>query len=333
MLPGLTPVGSNLPAEGEHGILGFPSTIVFPASTNLSGKVFFLNPSLATASDNNVGTNPQAPFATLAAAYAACTDGAGDTIVYVPGATSLTLTAALTWAKSYTHLIGVAAPTMVAQRARIFQSASLTGASPLIDVTGSGCIFQNLYIFQGVADATSLVNVRVTGSRNYFGNVHFAGGGHATQAIDGGASLLISGGSENLFEDCTIGVDTISAATGMAALVFAATGGAARNIFRRCHFTLQAGNAGVIWVEVLGNSGIDRYQIFDECLFVNLGTALTQGTAIAAGFDPANKRLLLRNCISIGAAKWDNADRGAVYGNMNAVTGADLSGAAVQLIT
>jgi hypothetical protein len=146
--------------------------------------------------------------------------------------------------------------------------------------------------------------------------------------------LVISGGSENLFEDCTIGVDTIDAATGMAGLVFAATGGAARNIFRRCHFTLQAGNAGAIFVEVLGNSGLDRYQIFDNCLFVNLsGTALTQAFAIAAGYDPANKRLLLKDCVLIGAPKWDNADRGAIYGNMNAFTGADLSGVLVALQT
>lgn len=327
--PGLPPVGI-MPDRAE--VLGFPSTKAFQRLG--FGRVFWLNPSHALASDSNPGEDAEAPLATLAGAYAKLTANQHDTLVYVAGATSLTLSAALTWAKSYTHFVGVAAPSMAGQRARIFQLSTLTGASPLIDVTASGCIFENLYVFQGVNDATSLVNIRVTGSRNYFGNVHFAGGGHAAQAIDGGASLLISGGSENLFEDCTIGVDTIDAANGMAGLVYAATGGAARNVFRRCHFTLQAGNAGAIFVELLGNSGLDRYQIFDNCLFTNLsGTALTQAFAIAAGFDPANKRLLLKDCTLIGAPKWDNADRGAVYGNMNAVTGADGSGLMVQLIT
>lgn len=326
----------GLPAIGfvpeRQGVLGFAGTGAFPRLG--VGKIFWLNPSHALANDSNSGEDPEAPCLTLAGAYAKLTANQHDTLVYVAGASSITLTAALVWAKSYTHFVGVTAPTMVGQRARIFQLSSLTGASPLIDITGSGCIFQNLYIFQGVADATSLINVRVTGSRNYFSNVHFAGGGHATQAIDGGASLVISGGSENLFEDCTIGVDTIDAATGMAGLVYASTGGAARNIFRRCHFTLQAGNAGAIFVELLGNSGLDRYQIFDGCLFTNLsGTALTQAFAIAAGFDPANKRLLLKDCTLIGAPKWDNADRGAIYGNMNAFTGADLSGVMVVLET
>ena len=57
-------------------------------------------------------------------------------------------------------------------------------------------------------------------------------------------------GSENLFERCTIGVDTVTTGTGMAGLVFAATGGAARNVFRDCLFTLYAGHAGTIFVEL-----------------------------------------------------------------------------------
>jgi len=110
-------------------------------------------------------------------------------VYYIAGTSSITLSAALTWSNSYTHLIGICAPTRTAQRARIFQLSTLTGASPLITISGSGCIFSNLYVFQGVNDATSLINVSVTGGRNYFENVHFAGGGHAAQAIDGGAAL------------------------------------------------------------------------------------------------------------------------------------------------
>lgn len=327
---GLIPVGA---IPHNIGVLGIPGTEIFAKNGSTSGRLFYLNPSHALADDDNPGQDPEAPLATLAGAFDKCTAGQHDTIVYIAGATSLTLTAALVWNKNYTHLIGLCAPTMIAQRARIFQLSTLTGASPLIDVTATGCVFENLYIFQGVNDATSLVNVRVTGGRNYFHNVHFAGGGHATQAIDNGASLLITGGSENLFEDCTIGVDTIGAATGMAGLVFSATPAATRNIFRNCHFTMWASNAGAIFVELLANGGIDRYQIFDKCLFINLGTTLTQAFAIAAGFDPANKRFILKDCIVIGASKWDTNDRGAVYGNMNAFTGADLSGNLVQLIT
>lgn len=297
-----------------------------------NSQAYFVDP--ANGSDSNDGLRFERPLLTLTEAEDRCVANQHDAVIYLGGSSSITLSAALTWDKNYTHLVGLSAPTPAATRARIFQLSSLTGASPLLTISANGCIFKNFYIFQGVADATSLVNVSVSGSRNYFERVHFAGGGHATQAIDGGASLLISGGSENLFYRCTIGVDTIAAATGMAGLVYAATGGAARNYFQECHFSMYAGNAGAIFVEALGNSGLDRYHIFDNCQFSNLSsTAMTQAFAIASGFDPANKRFLLKNCTKIGATKWDDGDSGMVYGDMNAVTGADGSGGLVQLIT
>jgi len=286
----------------------------------------------ANGDDDNAGDRWSLPLATVSAALAKCVSGRHDTVLVVASASAVNEDAAIVWNKNLTHLVGIGAPSHAAQRTRIVCNA--TGLSPFLTVSGYGCIFRNLYLWQGQDDATSLVAVSVTGNRNYFENVHFAGGGHATQAIDGGASLLINGGSENRFIDCTIGVDTVDAGTGMAGLVFAATGGAARNLFERCRFTLQAGHAGAIFVELLGNSGIDRYQLFRDCVFINLsGTAMTQAFAVAAGFDPANKRILLTDCAKIGAGKWDNGDTGMIYGNMNAVTGADLSGNLVQMIT
>lgn len=319
---------NNMNAASQRAQLG---TLI--ASIGAVGNVYYLDPTNGSDTEND-GTSPASAVATFPVAYALLEDGHNDVLVYLADTTSLTLSATVTWAKSYTHFIGYCAPTRVGQRARIFQLSTLTGASPLFTISGSGCIFQNFYIFQGVNDATSKINVSVTGSRNYFQNVHFAGGGHATQAIDGGASLHISGGSENTFVDCTIGVDTVAQGNGMAGLVFAATGGAARNTFENCTFLTYAGNAGAIWVEVLGNAGIDRFQMFDNCKFINLsGTALTQGMAIAADFDPANKRLLLKDCVMVGTTKWDNADKGAIYGNMDAVTGADGSGLMVHMNT
>lgn len=282
--------------------------------------------------DDNAGDRWNLPLATVSAALAKCVSGHHDTVLVVASGTAITETAAIEWNKNLTHLVGLGAPTHAAQRTRIVCNA--TDLSPFFTISGYGCIFRNLYFWQGQDDVHSLVNVSVSGARNYFSGVHFAGGGHATQAIDGGASLLINGGSENRFVDCTIGVDTISAATGMAGLVFAATGGAARNVFERCRFTLYAGNAGVIFVELLGNSGIDRYQLFKDCHFINLsGTAMTQAFAVAGGFDPNNKRVLLVDCTKIGVSKWDNGDTGMIYGNMDAVTGADLSGGLVQMST
>jgi len=298
------------------------------------GDVYYLDP--ANGLDTNAGTAPGSAFKSMETAEAALTANQNDVLVYMAGSSGLTLQTALTWDKSYTHLVGACAPTHAGQRARIFQLSILTGASPLITVSASGSIFKDLYVFQGVDDATSLIDVSVTGGRNYFENVHFAGGGHATQAVDGGASLKVVG-SENKFAGCTIGVDTISAGTGMVGILFAgADGGGARNLFDKCHVSMLAGHTGAAWVEVSGVTSIDRYNIFDGCLFTNTNFtnfAMASGFVIPAIAANRPSRIFLKDCVGYGASKWDASDRGILFGNMDAITGADLSGVMVEIKT
>lgn len=306
---------------------GIPAIAGVPFSKN--AKYYFVD--VANGSDGNSGFSPSEALASLEAAYAKTVANQHDTIFYIAGSSGNNLAAAVTWSKNYTHLIGVAAPTRIAQRARIFQTSTLTGASPLLTISATGCIFKNFYIFQGVDDATSLINVSVTGGRNYFENVHFAGGGHASQAINGGASLHLNAAEENTFVNCTIGVDTIDAATGMMGILF--DGEAHRNIFEDCTVRMRAGNGGAGFVEIVDATGIDRDNTFKRCLFLNnSGTDMTSGFVIPAGMGVPRK-LLLMDCMILGTAKLDANDRGVLFGNMNAVTGADTSGEAVELIT
>jgi len=268
-------------------------------------------------SDNNDGRSFEKAMASIEAAYALTVANKHDVVVYVAGSSGNTLAAAMTWSKNYTHLIGLCAPVRAAQRSRIFQAAALTGASPLIDISCTGSVFKDFYTFQGVDDATSLINVKVSGGRNLFENVHFAGGGHATQAINGGASLLLDGAEENLFRNCTIGVDTVAAATGMAGLLFDSE--AHRYVFEDCNFTMYAGNAGAIFVEVVDNTGIDRYNIFRRCIFSNTAsTAMTQAFAIPAMGAP--RRIYLMDCALHGATDWDANDRGVLFQNNGTIT-------------
>lgn len=294
------------------------------------GTEFFLDP--ANGSDDNLGRTPNEAFLTWAVAYAALTANKNDVLYLIGNNSGLTVPAAMTWGKDYTHLIGLCAPTMVAKRSRIFQLSTLTGASPLLNVTASGCIIKDLYIFQGVDDATSLINVTVSGGRNYFEKVHFAGGGHATQAINGGASLKLDGAEENTFVGCTIGVDTIAAATGMVGILFDSQ--AHRNIFRNCLITMYAGHIGAAFVEVVDSTGIDRYTLFDNCNFINSNLdnfAMASAFLIPAFAANNSSRILLKDCMVLGSTKLDASDRGVLFGNMNAITGADLSGVAVEL--
>ncbi len=307
---------------------GVPVGGMLPFSRD--GKAYFVDPSRG--SDTNSGLAPDEPLAGLEAAEDKCVANRHDTVYYIAGSSGNNLAAALTWDKNYTHLIGIAAPTEIAQRARIFQTSTLTGASPLLNITATGCIFKNFYIFQGVDDATSLLNVQVTGGRNYFENVHFAGGGHATQAVNGGASLALNAAEENTFRNCTIGVDTIDAATGMMGLLF--DGEAHRNVFRECIFRMRAGHTGAGFVEVIDATGIDRDNTFIDCLFINNATAFDMASAfvIPAGMGEP-RAILLKDCMFLNVTTLDANDRGVLFGNMNAITGADLSGVAVELKT
>jgi hypothetical protein len=311
---------------------GLPALPILPIAPG--GTWYWVDPANGSASNDGLAPVPDnaghGPLATVGAAYARCTTDHHDVVALMEADAASVESTAMTWSKDYTHLVGFWSPVREGQRARITQLSTLTGASPFLTISGSGCVFANVRIWQGVNDATSLINVSVTGQRNTFYNVNFAGGGHVAQAIDGGASLHLSGGSENLFDRCTIGIDTVAQSTGMAALVFAATGGAARNVFRDCLFLAYAAGttpAGVIFVELLGNAGIDRYQLFDRCTFANLASAaMTSAFAIAAGFDPANKRVLLRDCALIGAGDWDSNNRGILYLNNGAITGGGNAG-------
>lgn len=273
-------------------------------------KYYFVD--VANGSDGNDGLSPVKPLATLITAEERCVANRHDTVFLIGGSSGLNMTAALTWDKSYTHLIGICAPSMTAQRARIFQLSTLTSASPLFNVTATGCIFKNFYCFQGVNDAGSLINWQVSGGRNYFENVHFAGGGHATMAIDGCASLRLVGSSgEHRFVNCTIGVDTIAAATGVRAL--AIIGGTPRNVFQNCHFISYAASTTAMFVEWETLSAVDRYMLFENCSFINTGTS-----TIATAFEmpasaPAHRRTFLRNCWGYGFTDWDENDRGYLY--------------------
>ena len=290
-----------------------------------NSNIYLVDP--ANGSDSNPGDRWTKPLASIEAAEDLCVANQHDAVLYLAGASGNNLAAALTWDKNYTHLLGMCAPTFAAQRSRIFQTATLTGASPLLNITATGCRFRDFYIFQGVDDATSLINVAVTGGRNHFKNVHFAGGGHATQAINGGASLKLDGAEENLFEDCTIGVDTIAAATGMAGVLF--DGEAHRNVFRNCRLTLYAGHADAYFCEVVDATGIDRYTIFERCQFINTAAQqMNSAFNIPAGMG-APRRILLVGCVLLGADDWDDNDRGIIYLDSDTKTGGTNAGIAL----
>jgi len=283
--------------------------------------------------DDNPGDRWTKPLKTVSAAEDLCVTGHHDTVLVAGSMTAVTETAAITWDKNLTHLVGLGAPTRYGKRTRIISGAD--GLSPWITISGAGCHFKNLrLVHEQASDATSLVCVRLSGERNYFDNVEFCGNVDTAQAIDAGASLQIAaGGSENLFKCCTFGMDTVVSATGLMAIVVNASAGAARNIFEDCILHGYAGSTAAGLVEFMNATALDRAWIFKNCAFINLGTStMASAFVFTGGTDPSSKRVLLLDCWKIGATDWDHANTGLIYMNMLISTGVQGAVNSGQLI-
>lgn len=294
-----------------YGIAGIPP---------LTGSQFWVNES--TGSDGNTG-GPQDPLATLSQALSLCVDGNNDTI-FLTG--TVHTTATTTWNKSKTHLIGLSPDLRSQARARISQTGS-TVFTPLVNVTGSECIFRNIGSFHGFANASAQICWKDSGGRNEYTRCLFGGMGNATAgAQTGGRSLVVDGGTgENTFTDCQIGIDTVTRSTTNASLEF--TGATPRNTFVRCIFPCVTSAAGALWITV-GSGGLDRWALFQDCAFLNDvesgSTTLTAGIIANAS---AGGAIVLQNPVSLGATAI--ATTGPVYGIGN-VPVATTSGIAIK---
>lgn len=299
-----------------------------------NGTYYFVKPS--TGSDGNHGKSPRRPLKTLSAALGKCTAGANDVVFLIAESNTAANTtdyqsATLDWNKDLTHLIGIGAPSSVSQRSRIAQLSTATGVSPLFKVSANGCYFANFQVFHGVADATSLICTQVTGDRNAFDNVHFAGMGDLskTQSAAGCASLSLDGGDENVFRNCVIGLD--SATRDADATELLCDSGASRNRFEDCLFQAYIDAAGAALVTIADTTGIDRWLWFKRCLFVSESTNktvdMTEVFDVPAGISQG--KIILQDCAVMndgGAPVWTAGTEGIIWANMGAPTAAAAGG-------
>jgi len=309
---------------------GSPVISTFPQMMN--ARWYYVDPENGANGNSGDADNP---LATIAAAYDKCVSGRGDVVALRGGPTSggttghsARLSETLTWSKHNTHLIGLGAPTKVGQRARITGESTGATFTPLIKVTGSGCIFANFAIFHDYG--VDPVCIEVEGDRNYFENVNIQGMGVAAGGDDAAAcSLLLDGAEECTFRGCVIGLDTIERSTTNAEIEF--VGGSKRIIFEDCEIISFADNAGHLFVKIDGSADIDRYIIFRNCTFINAveSTATTMTQAMDV-HNSCGGMVLLHNCVMVGATDWAAADNGNVFIS-NAAATAGTSGLAVAV--
>lgn len=306
-----------------------------------TGSYFFVNyaygsdgngvASARTATGGNVGgAPPSAPLKTLARAHELCLAGNNDVVIIMgDGGTAATqrLEETLVWSKDATHLVGMTAPTMIAQRARISTlTTATTNINPLMTVSASGCMFANFSFFQGVGEAaTDEQLINITGDRNYFGNVQFGGMGHANGAARAGSyCILLADGDENTFEGCTIGLDTVARSAANASVKM--TTQSQRNVFLGCLFPVYATATSPLIVDTSAVSSIDRFALFKNCTILNSGTS---DLAAVVGFNASQGGfVLLDNCSAMKCTDWTASDTATVQ-ITGPVPNGDTSGMAV----
>jgi hypothetical protein len=272
-------------------------------------KIFVVD--YVNGSDSNPGTKWDAPLKTVEAAYALCTTLKNDTVLLVGNGTSNLATAAILWAKDYTHLIGLCSGGPE-PRSRVKSPVALA-STPFITWSADGCIAKNISFWHESTNAASLVNVLVSGGRNLFEDCQFAGG-IGTNNASGARSLKLStaDASGNVFRRCWIGNDTITAVAGNYPLEFA--GGAMHTVFDDCVFALTAGATTTVHVACTAAADVGRFNQFKGCLFINEDPATVQASVFGIGggnLDPSN-RIIMRDCWQYGVAKWDSNNRGVI---------------------
>lgn len=299
------------------------------------GKAIFLD--VKNGSDSNSGKTPTKAVKSLSQAYTLARNGYNDTIFLLSNTGSTDsandytgrLSSTFTWSKNRVHLIGVGAPVGISPRARIATATGQTAAiNPLVTISGHGNIFANVQFFNGIDAGVAANGVKITGQRNYFYRVHFAGIGDADNDVAGAYSLNLSGGSENLFEECVIGLDTIAKGTAANSEILVDTA-AARNRFLRCNVRTYAEANTHQFVTVSAN-GIERELSFEGCIFENPVQSSAVAMTEALDVDGTqNGHILLKNCTLLGATDWEaNTESGKTYIDGGAPTN-NTSGIAV----
>ena len=273
------------------------------------GTRWYLDP--VNGSDTNDGLSAQTAFKTLPVAYAALTANKNEVLFIVGGASSIVLSAAFTWEKAYTHLIGLGGNLRFGGRVRIGHAGTALGT--MFTVSASGCMFHNIHFQHGQASATNLVCLSVSGQRNLFSNCHFessldtvaSGGSYAWRAV-----VLESGAQANNFVRCTFGTwTTVWASAAGLLLLFA--GDNADTYVEDCLFVMNTSSTSMKAVGFTGPiSGGYSYVVFDRCKFV--ATNAKPGVLFEK---PTNGWIMMEKCSAFNVTAWAATNANLIEAN------------------
>jgi hypothetical protein len=320
---GITSFG--IPVLGTGALPPFTGNYWFVQETQAPGVI---------AGEGQVGS----PFNTLGQALSAATNNNND-VIFITG--TVHLTAPLVWNKSLTHLVGLCNGIKQGKRARISPLGGTAAFGPLVQVTGSGCLFSNFGTFFGfpVTGSTTPICWQDTGGRNNYAGVEFLGFGDATVTTGtanqtGARAFQFNNNTgESTFSDCVFGADTLQ--RGAANYTLEIAGNAPRLTFERCRFVadLAAGGTGGSHV-LVGAAGIDRACYFEDCDFMvdTLSGSSTMAQIMNLSGSAGGVVMLTGRTNFFGGTHWETSQSGTLYGTVPLPVAADM-GKALEVAT
>jgi hypothetical protein len=222
----------------------------------------------------------------VAAAYDAAITNSND-VIALSAYTSHQVTSMLAVSKNRIHFIGMeGGGRKIGSRTLISNTAP--GAATdvaMVDLTGStGCTFRNISFKNNWTVAENLYAVKAWGIQTYFENCDIENLGSAHLSNADAASLAL-GGNEVIFNNCTIGQDTLLVTSTAGQVVTVTNRGttatkATRCRFDNCRFQTYTSNTAHVFVRAAATS-IDRDLSLNHCEFANTGTYATSGVDLA----------------------------------------------------
>ncbi len=245
------------------------------------GTVFYVNSNSGEGNDDFTGLSMDRPKATVLAAYNLTTDGAHDVVV-MSGNTAHTFTAELVVSKSRVHFVGLGLGSRyLGQRTRWEMSTGGGAHSGIVRVTGVGCTFSNIKIFN--TDTSTSFAVVDTGEYTQWTNVEMVNTVNLGTVTDAHLLCAVDSG---YYLRCSIGSSQVGHAT---------SGSRGNVLFKR---DVYAGK-------------VARDTIFEDCIFPIEADSATGASCMlfAGGADATQRILWLKNCVFYGSILSDGIDR------------------------
>ena len=338
----MSPLATSTPlgAFTNQTVAAINSALAQAGLAATTGNVFYCDP--VNGLDTNDGQTPattpggHGPVQTLQAGYNLLRSGYNDVLVLIGNGASTgsaRLSATFTWAKNAAHLIGVCAPSAISQRARIAPTLNIAGFANFFVVSGNGCLFQNLSWFHGFnVGVAAEICLTVSGERNAFVNCDIEGMGDtsagAGAADTGSRCILLTGGGENFFKHCNVGLDTVTRTNANFTVELKA--GSPRNRFEDCTFLMYSGDGAQFVLSTAAAASFDRWVLFRNCIFINaVGSAATACNGVFKLTAASGGLVILCGCTSVGftyQADNDATTEALVYMGMAAPSQVGLKG-------